>query len=287
MLWAVGLRGAVAYGLIVNMPRTDKPGEVGIPSIETAALLIVVTSTLVLGSATGPLLRYLDLEGSTDDEIYASGWAEEGAPGQPPPPPGLLARSAFHERFKELDETMLKPLFGGRLGDIDDINGGGSGRIGLDEEEFAGESPALRLPLFGNDREGPQLHSGQQHQQRQQRQYDYFSNDTGTTTSAPPQKPQVGGQRRPGSGGTPIPTAHALGAAWGSADVPSSGAGGGGSGGVPQASALVVDSPKESIVQMEAEGGRGPQQGQQGRQGPSNASASVPDAIQFGDEDIL
>ena len=75
MLWAVGLRGAVAYGLVVNMPRTDTPGEYGIPAIETAALLIVVVSTLALGSATGPLLRHLDLEGRTDAEIYEEGWA--------------------------------------------------------------------------------------------------------------------------------------------------------------------------------------------------------------------
>ena len=172
MLWAVGLRGAVAYGLIVNMPRSDSPGQVGIPAIETAALLIVVASTLVLGSATGPLLRHLDLEGRTDDEIYAMGWAEQGAPGQPQPPPGLLARSAFHEKFKEMDETVLKPLFGGRLGDdLDDtMNGnddhsgrggpGGGDRGGLDDAEYGRDSPEMRMPLFsGNEREGPQNHT--------------------------------------------------------------------------------------------------------------------------------
>ena len=53
MLWAVGLRGAVAYGLVINLPRGDTPGETGIPAIETATLFIVVVTTLGLGSATG------------------------------------------------------------------------------------------------------------------------------------------------------------------------------------------------------------------------------------------
>eukprot|EP00889_Picochlorum_renovo_P007145 jgi/Picre1/34175/NNA_001649.t1 len=78
MMWAVGLRGAVAYGLVVNMPsgeeKEDGAEGIGIPAIETATLLIAVTSSLALGSATGPLLRYLDLEGKSDAEIYKQGW---------------------------------------------------------------------------------------------------------------------------------------------------------------------------------------------------------------------
>ena len=118
MLWAVGMRGAVAYGLVVNLPRADKPGETGIPVFETATLLIVVVSTLGLGSATSgwrcqvggcmqarapprppslhtkrispcprllpptpraaPLLRHFGLEGKDDADLIGIALVEDG-----------------------------------------------------------------------------------------------------------------------------------------------------------------------------------------------------------------
>lgn len=145
MLWAVGLRGAVAYGLVVNMPRADSPGQYGIPAIETAALLVVVASTLVLGSATGPLLRHLELEGRTDEDVYAAGWEEEGgAPGGPGLGVESGGRSVFHERFKEFDDAMLKPLFGGKQGREEEEGS----LFGSEHGEDGMEGPSLRRPLF-------------------------------------------------------------------------------------------------------------------------------------------
>ncbi|KAL4436987.1 hypothetical protein ABPG75_004126 [Micractinium tetrahymenae] len=119
MLLAVGLRGAVAYGLVINLPRSDCPGETGVPAIETAALLIVVVTTLGLGSATGPLLRHWELEGKDDAALYGLSWAglsdsmagEHGGRGARIE---LEQQSAFHDWFRALDEEFLKPLFGGR-----------------------------------------------------------------------------------------------------------------------------------------------------------------------------
>ena len=62
MIWAVGLRGAVAYGLALNLPQIEGESDEGIPAIESATLVIVVASTLILGGATGPLLRYFELQ---------------------------------------------------------------------------------------------------------------------------------------------------------------------------------------------------------------------------------
>ena len=43
-LASIGL--ASACPAVVNLPRSDQPGETGIPAIETAALLIVVVSAV-------------------------------------------------------------------------------------------------------------------------------------------------------------------------------------------------------------------------------------------------
>ncbi len=52
-MWAVGLRGAVAYGLAVNLPQINEESNQGIQSIESATLVIVVISTIVFGGLTG------------------------------------------------------------------------------------------------------------------------------------------------------------------------------------------------------------------------------------------
>ncbi len=52
-LWACGLRGAVAYGLAVNLPNIDAESDEGIPAIESATLVIVLVSTLLFGGVTG------------------------------------------------------------------------------------------------------------------------------------------------------------------------------------------------------------------------------------------
>ena len=67
MLWSAGLRGAVAFGLVLQLrptPGPDQAPQEGLPAIEAATLVIVVTSTLLFGTATGPLLRHLNLEAS-------------------------------------------------------------------------------------------------------------------------------------------------------------------------------------------------------------------------------
>lgn len=62
-LWACGLRGAVAYGLAVNLPNIDAESDEGIPAIESATLVIVLVSTLLFGGVTGtlPLLHLLSV----------------------------------------------------------------------------------------------------------------------------------------------------------------------------------------------------------------------------------
>ena len=62
---------------VINLPRADQPGQTGVPAIETATLLIVVVTTLGLGSATGPLLRHFELEGKDDAVLLGLDWTED------------------------------------------------------------------------------------------------------------------------------------------------------------------------------------------------------------------
>jgi hypothetical protein len=266
MLWAVGLRGAVAYGLIVNMPRTDAPGEFGVPAIETAALVIVVASTLALGSATQPLLRHLDLEGRDDAELYRIGWAEHAAAGGAGVPPELPGgggggappridpgpgpgRSDFHERFKELDETFLKPLFGGRRSGHfgDDGDGGGGGDSPLASVAGDAEGPALRRPLFTDEDFG-------------------FGGGNGGGAARDLEaaaRPQPGGAN--GSAGA---AAAPQGARWGGASVP----------------AALGASSGAVTVQMQLPLPPAQQASPPPQQTPSQQAATAGDAILFGDE---
>ena len=268
MMWCVGLRGAVAYGLVVNMPRSDVSGEVGIPAIETAALLIVFVSTLVLGSGTAPLLRHLELEGRTDAEIYEAGWTEEGPPGQPQPPVSISSRSTFHEKFKEIDEGVLKPLFGGRDvndrssgndldimyndDDDDDVErDGGDGGGGVPQQQQQ-QGGALRRPLFGDNGD------------------DYCSPSSNTTALPLLSVPGVSNQGGGGGGsskvtGTSIPSTHHH-HLWDTTASPPPP--------TTTATTPAASSPRETVVRTEAAAPGPPQQQQQ------NTSP----AIIFGDD---
>lgn len=57
-MWAVGLRGAVAYGLAVNLPQINEESKQGMEAIESATLVIVVISTIVFGGLTGERILY-------------------------------------------------------------------------------------------------------------------------------------------------------------------------------------------------------------------------------------
>ena len=74
---AVGLRGAVAYGLALNLPQVTsgaepQEGTSGIPAIEAATLVLVVASTLLFGGLTGMQQRAMQRLGTLHQ---ACSWA--------------------------------------------------------------------------------------------------------------------------------------------------------------------------------------------------------------------
>ena len=145
-LASCGLRGAVAYGLAVNLPAIKGESRHGIPSIEAATLVAVVASTLAAAPGADSLLRRWNLSGASDDDLLRR--ALEETRGMTPSA-AAEALSAAKSRgddadrllaaWAQLDSRVLKPLFGGRvkaaaLGGIlfrgGPVGGGGGGRGG-------------------------------------------------------------------------------------------------------------------------------------------------------------
>lgn len=109
--WACGLRGGIAYALAANMPNARPDDEYdGNPAFETATLFVVVTTTLVFGGLTSPLLNHFGLVGNTRQyeslaDTSASAVEEEDR------------RSKLHEAWRKFDREWLKPIFGASEGE--------------------------------------------------------------------------------------------------------------------------------------------------------------------------
>ena len=157
MLALAGLRGAVAYALILRLPAVPGESLRGVPSLEAAVLAAAVVSTLGLGPAIRPALAATGLLGASDADVAVAGLvevrglapgvaAEQVAAGQEAAAPA----SPTWRTWREWDDRVLKPLFGGRSGGGGEGGGGASG----------GRGAPLSTPAFGGGgagRAAPQL----------------------------------------------------------------------------------------------------------------------------------
>lgn len=119
-LWACGLRGAVAYGLAVNLPNIGAESDEGIPAIESATLVVVLVSTLLFGGITGPMVQHFGLQGLDDMAVHALGYQDLHKSVSPSTAANAVREIAAnnpdsaHTLWKQIDKAYLKPLFGGR-----------------------------------------------------------------------------------------------------------------------------------------------------------------------------
>ena len=154
-LAACGLRGAVAYGLAVNLPAIKGESRHGIPSIEAATLVAVVASTLAAAPGADSLLRRWNLLGASDDDLLRRALEETRGMSQGEAAEALSAAKARGDdadrllaAWAQLDSRVLKPLFGGKvkvnaaLGGIL-FRGGPIGGGGAEEEEEEEEEEPL------------------------------------------------------------------------------------------------------------------------------------------------
>lgn len=163
-LAACGLRGAVAYGLAVNLPAIKGESRRGIPAIEAATLVAVVASTLAAAPGADALLRRWGLLGASDDDLLRRALEETRGMAPAEAAEALAAAKARGDdadkllaAWAQLDSRVLKPLFGGKVtaatalggilfrgGPVGGGGGGGGGGAGgggarADEEELESE----------------------------------------------------------------------------------------------------------------------------------------------------
>eukprot|EP00898_Chlorokybus_atmophyticus_P007863 jgi/Chlat1/8078/Chrsp75S07581 len=131
-----GLRGAIAYALAVNLPTHSR-------ALETTTLFIVVTSTIVLGAATGPTLAVAGLRGDPNTtgvyETLTPTSSETGRRSRngvdiveddDDDEVDFTPVSGAHRMWKSFDQRVMQPLFstpGGRV-ELSSSSGSGGAR---------------------------------------------------------------------------------------------------------------------------------------------------------------
>jgi len=139
MLWFAGMRGAIAFALAMNLKTPNSPVLI------TTTLFIVLFTTIILGGATAPLVRKLQLVSTQtdfelvpsnedpslagsheddsvtfEDDLGVSHDLDDGRPARAKLDdvelrsyPGKKI-STVHRYWRMIDEKFMKPCFGGK-----------------------------------------------------------------------------------------------------------------------------------------------------------------------------
>lgn len=202
VMWFAGLRGAVAFALSQNMPRSHRD------LYATTTLCVVIFTTVVCGGLTEPLLEAVDMkrdevvkaqrpasgeesDSESDEELTpltkhgggihswwrgqdpdhgkaVSGRRADGTPERRrrSSDRGMFSGHLSHELhtfWKQFDTVYLKPVFGGSGPDTDVLtNAGDHADVGVDGWPVPGGLP---VPPEGTPDARAVPHSGGQHHQ--------------------------------------------------------------------------------------------------------------------------
>ncbi|GAB9470421.1 hypothetical protein Gpo141_00007666 [Globisporangium polare] len=111
VIWFSGLRGSIAFALVLNVRTLGGSDHAGI--MRASTLFTVLFTTILFGAGTGPLLRLLQLRQHThhsDEKASLTGTPDALSSGSQ----GGLEYGSVRELWVALDERHLKPLFGGK-----------------------------------------------------------------------------------------------------------------------------------------------------------------------------
>jgi len=133
-----GIRGSMAYALVINMPRTNEGLDdvAGNPYLEASTLLVIWVTTVLGGGLTAPAVRALRLDGAEPSGPPDPEWEAPGRAAEPGGDGGareaLLGGGGGGEGpwstrtlWRNVDDRFMKPIFGGS---------GGAGRRGGEGE---------------------------------------------------------------------------------------------------------------------------------------------------------
>lgn len=108
MIWYAGLRGAIAFALAILLPETIANRD----QIITCTFVIVLATTLIIGSSTVPILRALKIKTGDDPSLD---------------PPNNRKRTDSFLRSAEgkwqiFDRTYLQPYLSNKYADHESVN---------------------------------------------------------------------------------------------------------------------------------------------------------------------
>jgi len=107
VLWFAGLRGAIAYGLVIEFPSHNAP------QLTAVTIWVIMFTIFVLGGATETLLKFLKIKMQDHDQHSRDMVTEEQLDGTshlPGDTKAVIRKSTLFKGIQDFDSKFIKPV---------------------------------------------------------------------------------------------------------------------------------------------------------------------------------